>query len=55
MELNKYEITRIISARALQLFFGAPPLVPVEKGDNFVSLAEKELQAGVIPLTVKRK
>ncbi len=54
MELNKYELTRLISARAFQLFFGAPPLIKVSKDDTYISIAERELEKGVLPLSVKR-
>ena len=56
-ELTKYEKARIIGARALQLYFGAPPLVKVsdEKDIEYVKLAEKELMEKVIPLKVVRE
>ncbi len=54
MELTKYERARIIGARALQLYFGAPPLVKAadKAGLDYIRLAEKELEDGVIPLVV---
>jgi len=52
--LNKYELARIIGARALQLAFGAPPLIEVEKENSPMSVALKELEIGVIPLVVLR-
>ncbi len=57
MNFTKYERARIIGARALQLYFGAPPLVKLsEKGElNYISLAEKELDESVIPLVVLRE
>jgi len=54
MELTKYELTRIISARALQLFFGAPPLIKPKSGEDFISVARREYEKGVIPLSVLR-
>lgn len=56
MELTKYERARIIGARALQLYFGAPPLAKTGEGggSNYIKLAEQELEAGVIPLVVVR-
>ncbi len=55
--LTRYEKARIISARALQLSMGAPPLIDVS---NFprkdpVVIAEKELEANILPVTVARK
>lgn len=55
MELTKYEFARIIGARALQLARGAPPLIKVGKGMNFLTVAEAELNKKVIPLVVYRK
>ena len=53
MELTKYEIARLIGARALQLSMGAPPLIKVETGvTTFIQIAEEELDKGVIPLSV---
>lgn len=53
---SKYEKTRIIAVRALQLAKGAPPLVKVAKG--FVKpqeIARMEWEAEVIPIDIKRK
>lgn len=52
---TKYEIARIIGARALQLSMGAPMLI--KKPENLfdpVKLAEVELKQGVLPLSIKR-
>ncbi len=54
MDLTKYEIARIIGARALQLANGAPPLVKPKKGAGFLELAEEELRKKVTPLMVLR-
>ncbi len=53
-KLTKYEITRILSARAEQIAFGAPPLVKGTKEDTAYTLAEKELLKKTIPLAVIR-
>ncbi len=50
--LTKYEKARIIGARALQLFYGAPPLIKVKENADFVEIAEKELENKKIPLTI---
>lgn len=52
---NKFEKARLIGARALQLAYGAPALVKVDKSrDTYISIALKELEADVLPITVKR-
>lgn len=54
-EYTKYEKARIIGARALQLAYGAPPLIKVPKGMvDPIDLAELEFEKGVIPITVIR-
>lgn len=57
MELTKYERARIIGARALQLYYGAPPLVKAQEGRglDYIKLAEKELDEEIIPLVVLRE
>jgi DNA-directed RNA polymerase subunit K/omega len=53
MELTKYEIARLIGARALQLSMGAPPLIKAENSKmSFIQIAEAELEKGIIPLSV---
>ncbi len=53
MDLTKYEVARLIGARALQLSMGAPPLIKVTAGAaSFIQIAEQELEKGVIPLSV---
>jgi len=53
-DYTRFERARIIGARALQISAGAPPLVKI-KVDDPIEIAEAELEAGVIPLGVKRK
>lgn len=52
--LNKYELARILGARALQLSYGAPPLIEVAQGEAAIDVARRELDTGVIPLVVLR-
>lgn len=52
--LNKYEIARIIGARAVQLANGAPPLIEVAQTATSIEVASAELDAGIIPLVVLR-
>ena len=57
---TRYEVARILGARSLQLAMDAPVLLKMstEEEDelNFDSLriAEKELESGVLPITVRR-
>ncbi len=56
MELTKYELARLIGARALQLSLGAPPVVKLEKQPkNFIEIAALEYEKGVLPLGVLRE
>jgi len=52
MELTRFEKARIIGARALQLAYGAPPLIKA-KGSP-MEIAELELKKGVLPIVVVR-
>lgn len=52
---TKYEKTRIISARTLQIAKGAPPLIDIPKGlIDPQKIAELEWKAEVIPIDIKR-
>jgi DNA-directed RNA polymerase subunit K len=57
---TKYEVARILGARALQLSMNAPVLlvIPKEKLEDInydpLKIAELEFEAGVLPITVKR-
>ena len=59
-KFTKYEIARILGARSLQLAMDAPVLLKLSNKEieelNFDSLkiAERELSANVLPITVKR-
>jgi len=55
--LTKYEKTRVIGARALQISLGAPPLLPEEKikGKSELQIAQEELDAGLLPMVIYRK
>jgi len=53
--LTKYERSRIIGARALQISMGAPILIEeLEILGNPVEVAEKELEYGILPITIRR-
>ncbi len=52
---NKFEKSRIIAARALQISMGAPLLIKrPEKKYNPIKLARKELKKDVLPITVEK-
>ncbi len=55
-KLTRYEIARIVGARALQLSLGAPPLVDVGRAPakDPIALALLELYEGVLPITIRR-
>ncbi|MEB3773940.1 MAG: DNA-directed RNA polymerase subunit K [Desulfurococcales archaeon] len=54
--LTKYERARIIGVRTLQLNYGAPPLVPIEKlgTSNTLEIARYEVDNGILPVSVYR-
>ena len=60
-ELSRFEIARLIGARALQIAMGAPIFVNLSKEDlekiNYdpVEIARIEFEKGVLPLVIKRK
>lgn len=57
---TKYEIARILGARALQISANAPILIKLSKEQleemryDPIKIAEAEFEAGVLPITVKR-
>ncbi len=53
--LTRFEVARIIGARALQVSLGAPILIKLEKEDiDPIAIAEKEFKEIKIPMTIKR-
>ncbi|MBI2079505.1 DNA-directed RNA polymerase subunit K [Candidatus Micrarchaeota archaeon] len=55
MDFTKYEVARLIGARALQLSCGAPPMIKVSTNKSFIEIAYEELEKSVISLTVIRE
>lgn len=59
-EFTKYEIARIIGARALQLAMDAPVLLKLTEDElkemkyDVLLIAEKEFQEGVLPISISR-
>lgn len=55
VKLTRFEFTRVLSARALQLSLGAPPLVKGTRDLSMLETAEKEFNEKVLPLNVLRQ
>lgn len=55
MALTRFEKTRLISARSLQLSVCAPALIKIDKNDSCYDIAKKELDKKVLPLSVLRQ
>jgi DNA-directed RNA polymerase subunit K/omega len=55
VRLTRFEVTRVLSARSLQLSLGAPPLVKGTRDLTMLEASEKELAEGVLPLSILRK
>lgn len=53
--LTRYERSRIIGARALQISFGAPILTDLPQHLDPMRIAEKELREKSLPLTIRRE
>lgn len=56
-EFTRFEVARIIGARALQISMGAPVLLKINGQEKMspLELAKMEFEASVIPLSVKRR
>jgi DNA-directed RNA polymerase subunit K/omega len=55
MRITRFERARLISARALQLSLGAPPLVKIEGLKTAYDIAKGEFEQNALPLTVIRR
>jgi DNA-directed RNA polymerase subunit K len=55
--LTRFEMARIVGARALQLAYGAPPLIDVSSFPvkDPVAIAIAELIRGLLPMSIKRR
>jgi DNA-directed RNA polymerase subunit K len=59
-KFTKYEMARILGARALQISMNAPLLIKIDKEDlekinyDALKIAEVELNSGILPISVKR-
>lgn len=52
--LTRFEVARLIGARALQIALGAPVLVKTEEIEP-IKIAKLEFKEILIPMTIKRK
>ncbi len=59
-EFTRYEIARILGARALQISMDAPLLMKISEDElkgmryDSIKIAETEFNSGVLPISVKR-
>jgi DNA-directed RNA polymerase I, II, and III subunit RPABC2 len=54
-KITRFEKARIVGARALQISMGAPILVEAnENYSNPIDIALKELEGGILPITIRR-
>ena len=54
--LTRFEKTRIVGARALQISMGAPLMIEISKNmTSPIEIALKELMEKVLPITIRRK
>jgi DNA-directed RNA polymerase subunit K len=59
-QFTKYEVARILGARALQIAMDAPLLLKINEKElelinyNPIEIARRELVAGVLPITINR-
>lgn len=57
---SKYEVARILGARALQIAMNAPLLIKIEKEDlekikfDALKIAETEFNSDILPISVKK-
>ncbi len=55
-KLTRYELARIIGARALQIALGAPVLIQVPPGvTDPITIATLEVRSGVVPFIIRRR
>jgi DNA-directed RNA polymerase I, II, and III subunit RPABC2 len=54
LKVTRFEKARIIGARALQISMGAPILVDAAENTNPIDIAISELEANILPITIRR-
>jgi len=54
--MTRYERSRVVGARALQISMGAPILIRIDASiHDPIRIAEIELQKRLLPITIRRK
>ena len=53
-KITRFEKARIVGARALQISMGTPILVDAAENTNPIDIALVELEAGILPITIRR-
>jgi DNA-directed RNA polymerase I, II, and III subunit RPABC2 len=53
-KITRFEKARIVGARALQISMGAPILVDAAENTNPIDIAVSELDACILPITIRR-
>ncbi len=53
-KMTRFEKTRIIGARSLQISLGAPVLIKTKKTDP-IEVSKEEFEKDVLPITVRRR
>jgi DNA-directed RNA polymerase I, II, and III subunit RPABC2 len=53
-KITRFEKAQIVGARALQISMGAPILVDAAENTNPIDIALSELDAGILPITIRR-
>ena len=53
--MTKFEYTRLIGIRAMQISMNAPVIVDTENMIDPINIAKKEIQEKKVPLIIKRK
>ncbi len=54
-KLTRFEVTRLLSARSLQLSLGAPAFVKASKHASFIEIAKLEMEKDALPIAVLRE
>ncbi|RLE90265.1 MAG: DNA-directed RNA polymerase subunit K [Thermoprotei archaeon] len=55
-KLTRYELARVIGARALQIALGAPVLIKIPPGiTDPIDIAMLELKRGILPIIIRRR
>lgn len=52
--LTRFEVARLLGARALQISLGAPVFIKTDE-TNPIEIAKLEFKEKIVPITIKRK